>query len=47
MITLPPGFDHAELVSAFGTVGGYVVGAFVIILAGSVLFRVLNSGGSQ
>jgi len=45
MISLPAGFDHSELVSAFGAIGAYVVSAYVIILAGSMVFKSLRSGG--
>ena len=46
MISLPAGFDHAELVDAFGAVGAYVVGAYVLILAAGVLYKALNGGGN-
>lgn len=44
MISLPEGFSHSELVSAFGTLGAYIVGAYVIILAGNIAFKALRGG---
>ena len=43
MITLPPGFDVALLVSDFADMVLPFVPIFVLITAGSIIFRILKN----
>jgi len=42
VVTLPAGFDTSSLVADFSALGVYIIGAYVIILAGRFVFRALG-----
>lgn len=44
MISLPVGFNYSEVISAFATLGTYVVGAYVVLFAGRVALKALRNG---
>lgn len=39
MVSLPPGFDVDALVSDFGGLAAYVIGAYVLIVAAQFIFK--------
>jgi len=43
MVSLPPGFDVDSLVSDFGALGAYIIGAYVLILGAQFLFKALGT----
>ena len=42
MVTLPAGFDLGALVSDFGALGAYVVGAYVLIYAADLILKAMR-----
>ncbi len=43
MVTLPAGFDLGALVSDFGALGAYVVGAYVLVYAAGLIIKAIRS----